>query len=103
MVQEGELLWEPSDDVRAKARMTAFMEWAAVHRGVHATSYDELWRWSVDDLEGFWSALAEWLRIRWMDEPQRALADARMPGAQWFHGSRVNYAEHLLFPSVPDF
>jgi acetoacetyl-CoA synthetase len=103
MTQEGELLWSPSDGLRARARITAFMQWLGVHRGRHFTTYDELWHWSVDDLEGFWSALAEWLGIRWMQEPQRAVESTRMPGAEWFHGSRVNYAEHLLFPPAPGF
>src|SRR3954447_11695802 len=103
MTQEGELLWTPSPAWRDNARVTRFMHWLGTHRGHRFTTYDELWRWSVDDLEGFWSASAEWLRVRWHVEPQRALAKATMPGAKWFHGGRLNYAEHLLFPSVDGF
>jgi acetoacetyl-CoA synthetase len=100
MTQEGELLWQPSDEWRARARVTHFLEWLHVHRGHAFASYDEMWQWSVDDLEGFWSATAEWLGVRWRVPPQRALGDASMPGAHWFHGARLNYAEHLLFPPV---
>src|SRR5213595_2244967 len=103
MAQEGELLWSPTDQVRARARMTHFMQWLDVHRAHRFDSYDELRRWSVDDLEGFWSAVAEWYGVRWMEEPQRAVADTRMPGAEWFRGARLNYAEHLLFPPTRSF
>src|SRR5437763_6972899 len=100
MTQEGELLWEPDQRWTARARVTAFMAWLSVHRGHTFSSYDELWRWSVTDLEGFWSAIADWLGVRWRAAPGRALGDASMPGAEWFQGSRLNYAEHLLFPAA---
>ena len=98
MVQEGDLLWRPSDEWRSRARVTQFLEWAQVNRGHAFAGYDELWQWSVHDLEGFWSAVADWFGVRWHATPQRTLADASMPGAHWFHGARLNYAEHLLFP-----
>jgi acetoacetyl-CoA synthetase len=103
MTQEGELLWSPSEELRARARTTAFMQWLGVQRGRHFTAYEQLWEWSVDDLEGFWSSLAEWYGVRWMEEPLRAVGSTHMPGAEWFHGARVNYAEHLLFPPVHGF
>ncbi len=106
MTQEGELLWEPDRARRDGARVTAFMRWLAdrpdrrpADGSVRLGDYDDLWRWSVEDLAGFWSALAEWAGVRWATEPQTALADASMPGARWFPGGRLNYAEHLLFPS----
>jgi acetoacetyl-CoA synthetase len=98
MTQEGELLWTPSAKWRDNARVTQLMQWLAANRARSFTSYDELWQWSVDDLEGFWSAAAEWLQVRWSAEPQRALAEATMPGTEWFHGGRLNYAEHVLYP-----
>jgi acetoacetyl-CoA synthetase len=103
MTQEGELLWTPSAQWRDNARVTNFMQWLRVNRGHSFAAYDDLLQWSIDDVEGFWSAAAEWLRVRWHAEPQRALAERKMPGAEWFHGARLNYAEHLLFPSVDGF
>ncbi|HET7310576.1 MAG TPA: acetoacetate--CoA ligase [Mycobacteriales bacterium] len=99
MTQEGELLWTPSAKWRENARVTHLMQWLAANRAHTFTTYDELWRWSVDDLEGFWSGIAEWLRIRWQQPSQRALGDAAMPGAEWFPGGRLNYAEHVLYPA----
>ena len=98
MVAEGELLWEPDDERVAAAATTRFARWLAEHRGVHTDGYDELWRWSVADLDGFWSAAVEWFGVRWKDRPTAALADRAMPGARWFPGGTLNYAEHLLHP-----
>src|SRR3982074_3527027 len=57
-----------------------------------------MWQWSVADLDAFWSALAEWYGVRWHSRPAAGLADATMPGARWFPGATLNYAEHSLFP-----
>ncbi|HEX2264114.1 MAG TPA: acetoacetate--CoA ligase, partial [Pseudonocardiaceae bacterium] len=62
--------------------------------------YDELWRWSVADLEGFWGAFAEFAGVRFHTAPQRVLADISMPGARWFPGATLNYAEHALAPGL---
>jgi acetoacetyl-CoA synthetase len=58
-----------------------------------AGGYDELWSWSVTDLDGFWSTVARHLGI---DLPGPALAEERMPGAVWFPEARVNYAAAVL-------
>src|SRR3954454_22662552 len=93
MTVEGELLWEPSAERTAGTRIAAF----ARHVGVEG-DYDALWRWSVGNLDGFWRALAEWVGIRWQAQPTAGLADASMPGARWFPGGTLNYAEHALYP-----
>ena len=98
MTTEGELLWEPGPDRIASARITEFGRWVAEHAGVATGDYDELWQWSVSDLDGFWSAFARWYGTRWHDDPSTALADATMPGATWFPGGTLNYAEHALYP-----
>ncbi|HVA59839.1 MAG TPA: AMP-binding protein [Mycobacteriales bacterium] len=78
------------------------MRWLADRHGVHTAEYEDVWRWSVGDLEQFWSSFAEWARVRWHTEPGSALTDRTMPGARWFPGARLNYAEHLLFPPGAD-
>src|SRR3954454_3182910 len=93
MTVEGELLWEPSPERAAGTRIAAF----ARHVGVEG-EYDALWRWSVGDLDGFWRELADWAGIRWQEAPTAGLADASMPGARWFPGGTLNYAEHALYP-----
>ena len=98
-----EPLWEPSPEHIASARLTRFQAWAAEHHGAPAAvpgdpraSYEALHRWSVDELAGFWQAVAEWFDIRFSTPYDTVLADDAMPGATWFPGAALNYAEHAL-------
>ncbi|MGH2858924.1 MAG: acetoacetate--CoA ligase [Solirubrobacteraceae bacterium] len=92
----GEILWEPPADLRQSTEIGRFMEWLRERRGTEFASYQELRRWSVDDLEGFWAAIWDFFEVRASTGYERVLADERMPGAVWFAGARLNYAEHLL-------
>jgi len=81
-------LWTPSQQLVDRARMTRFMR----ERGFD--DYDELWRWSVDDLDGFWAALWDHFDVGARSGP--VLASREMPGARWFPEVTVNYAEYAL-------
>ena len=94
-VREGQELWTPSADQVADANITAFQAWLA-DRGQRFNSYGELWRWSVDDLEGFWQAIWDYSGVMSSVPPDRVLGRADMPDAEWFPGARLNYAEHIL-------
>ena len=96
----GEILWRPPHDVLQRSRIGAYLHWLDETRGLRFTEYAELWRWSVDDLDAFWRSIAEWVGVRWHDQPDVALADASMPGTRWFPGSTLNYAEHALGASA---
>ena len=76
--------------------MAAFRAWLAANRGVDLADYDSLWRWSVGDLAGFWGALAEFAGARFHSPPRAVLVEPTMPGARWFPGATLNYAEHAL-------
>jgi acetoacetyl-CoA synthetase len=82
------VLWEPGEELLRDSKMARYMD----ARGF--SSYDELWRWSVDDLDGFWRSLWELYEVG--PAPERVLARAEMPGAEWFPGAQLNYAEHLF-------
>ena len=92
----GELVWEPPADARTASTLGRFLTWLADERGRELAGYDELWRWSVDDLEGFWSALWEFFGVRASAPYERVLSSREMPGATWFTGARLNYAEHAV-------
>lgn len=94
----GEVLWSPPADVRETTRIGDFMTWVGTNRELHFDTYDDLWSWSIADLEGFWSAVTSWAGVRWRTPPERVLArgDRTMPGARWWPGGRVNYAEHAV-------
>ncbi|QLE71018.1 acetoacetate--CoA ligase [Streptomyces rectiverticillatus] len=98
-----EPLWTPGADRVARAQVTRFQAWAAERHGAPAAvpgdpaaSYAALHRWSVDELETFWQALAQWCGVRFSHPGERVLADRSMPGATWFPGATLNYAEHAL-------
>lgn len=92
----GDVTWSPPEDVLATSRVGSFLDWVAEHRGRRMTTHEELWRWSVDDLDGFWSAVAESFGVRDHGARTAVLVRREMPGAEWFPGSLVNYAEHAL-------
>ena len=89
-----EILWRPQPG--APSRLRDFQAWVADHDGPATDDYAEVWQWSVDDQDAFWLAVWRWLDIPSDAAPQRALADASMPGAMWFPEVRLNYAETML-------
>lgn len=101
MIQEGELLWTPSADRVADAGITHFMQWLAAQRGLEFADYDALHAWSVRDLAGFWQAVWDYFEIKSSAPHTAVLARADMPGAEWFPGARLNYAEHMLRHARP--
>lgn len=95
-LHEGQVLWRPDAARIARANVTALREWLAETRGLKLEDYHALWRWSVEDLEGFWGALWEWFNVEPSVPYTRVLGRREMPGAQWFPGARINYARHVL-------
>ncbi len=95
-MSEPELLWTPSAERVQRATLTRFQDWLEQTRGLRFDGYDELWRWSVSDLEAFWGSLAEFLEIRFEQRGTEVLGVRSMPGAEWFPGSRLSYAEHIF-------
>jgi acetoacetyl-CoA synthetase len=76
--------------------MTRFMRWAGERRGRAFADYDELWRWSVEEIEDFWAAIWEFCGVRASKPYEQVLDSHRMPGASWFSGAELNYAENVL-------
>jgi acetoacetyl-CoA synthetase len=92
----GDILWHPPAVPDRATVVGRFVEWLEKERGRPWKGYDELWRWSIDDLEGFWGALWDFFEIRASTPYERVLGSREMPGAEWFVGARLNYAEHAL-------
>ncbi|HUB04896.1 MAG TPA: acetoacetate--CoA ligase [Solirubrobacteraceae bacterium] len=91
----GDILWTPPADWRDTTEVGRFMNWLRDERGRDFGAFDDLYRWSVDDLEGFWGGLWDFYGIR-ATPHERVLGKRTMPGAEWFVGARLNYAEHLV-------
>ena len=95
-VRDGDLLWTPGPDRVGRANVTAFIQWLARERGLDFDGYHALWRWSVTDLDGFWQAVWDYCGIEASAPPTAVLGRRAMPGADWFPGARLNYAQHVL-------
>jgi acetoacetyl-CoA synthetase len=91
-----EKLWDPPAELVERARMTEYMRWLEVERGLRFEGYDELWRWSVTDLEAFWASIWDFFEVQADGGYDRVLASREMPGAEWFAGTSLNYAEHVF-------
>jgi acetoacetyl-CoA synthetase len=92
---EGEILWSPPTDAGERFQLGSYLEWLRT-RGLELAGYEELWRWSVTDLEGFWASIWEYFSVLSHTPYRRVLGSPAMPGAEWFPGARLNYAEHML-------
>jgi acetoacetyl-CoA synthetase len=95
-VTEGTLLWQPSDERRAASNIQRYLAWLARERGLSLPDYEALWRWSVSELEAFWQSIWDYFGVISHQPPACVLAERRMPGARWFPGAELNYAEHAL-------
>ena len=95
-VAEGELLWNPPASFAETSRVARYIDWLRESGRADVSDYDALWQWSVTEIEAFWASIWDYFEID-SDTPYTQVLDRRvMPGARWFEGSRVNYAEHLL-------
>jgi len=91
-----EILWQPSAERVEGSRMTEFMRWLGTERGIELDRYEALWRWSVDDIDGFWRAIWDFFGVRADGDPDPVLGSRSMPGAEWFPKTSLNYAEHVF-------
>ena len=95
-VHEGTELWRPSGDRVSASRLADYERWLAQHHGLRFAGYQALWQWSVDDLDTFWRTVWDFFAIEADGTPEPVLGARTMPGAEWFPGARLNYAEHVF-------
>jgi acetoacetyl-CoA synthetase len=89
-------LWSPSVEDRREANITHYMHWLESGLGLAFQSREALWCWSVEELEDFWSSLWNYFHIQASQAYTAVLVDRQMPGATWFPGAHLNYAEHVF-------
>jgi acetoacetyl-CoA synthetase len=98
----GQLLWTPSPEQLRSSRLAAYQAWLAENKNIQTDSYDELWRWSINDLDGFWQSIWDHFEVLADGSTHPVLGERTMPNAQWFPNVRLNYAEHIFRNSAPD-
>jgi acetoacetyl-CoA synthetase len=89
------VLWQPDAARIERANITAYARRLA-EQGVATEGYHDLWRWSVEHLEDFWASIWEAFDVRASAPYRRVLGSRAMPGAEWFPGARLNFAEHVF-------
>ena len=90
-------LWQPTTDHINNTQMLAFARQLDANLGLTFENYEQLHQWSVDEPEQFWEQIWQFGEIKASQPYSSVLADAdKFPGAQWFPGARLNFAENLL-------
>ena len=90
------IVWEPSRERIASATITRYRDWLNETRGLALEDYADVWQWSVDELEEFWASIWEFFEVDASEPYERVLTTREMPGARWFAGARLSYAEHVF-------
>jgi acetoacetyl-CoA synthetase len=101
MVKEGDLLWTPTPETVANANVTSYTHWLERRTGLTFPDYDALWRWSVENLEAFWQSIWDYYEVDSSAPHACVLAEQGMPGARWFPGAKLNFAQHMLRQARP--
>lgn len=93
------VLWSPTPESIAATRLAGFAAWVSEKRGLSfgdPVDYDAVWHWSVEHLDEFWADVAAWSGVLPDLPDDRVLTRREMPGAEWFPGTTVNFAEQAL-------
>ncbi|MFC4799347.1 acetoacetate--CoA ligase [Neobacillus sp. GCM10023253] len=99
---KGKLLWEPSQQTINQSNIKKFMMWLEENRGLTFEDYNQLWDWSVTEIEHFWTAIWEFFNIKSETDYTAVLSGNKMPNVKWFEGATLNYAEHVFRNEDPE-
>ena len=91
------ILWQPSEGRIAQTNMYRFMGYVNERYGLDINNYHSLYQWSVTEISVFWAAVWDFVEIKASRSFEQVIDDpSKMPGAKWFSGARLNFAENLL-------
>ena len=97
-----EVLWAPSPEMVERSQLARYIAWLAENRDLHFEDYADLWRWSVTEIEELWRTIWDCFEVLSDIPPDEVLPERVMPGAKWFPGTRLNYAEHIFRGKADD-
>jgi acetoacetyl-CoA synthetase len=92
----GAPLWQPTPESVAETEISRYLAWLERERGLRFDGFAALQRWSCEELEAFWQSIWDYFQVTADTPPEQVLTTRDMPGAQWFPGATLNFAEHLL-------
>ena len=90
------VLWTPSQERYDASTMAQFERFVHQTRGLEFDDYNAMWRWSIDDLEGFWHAIWDFFEIPSEVAPEQMIVKRQMPDMEWGKGARLNYTDNIL-------
>lgn len=93
---DSQVLWRPTAERVADAGITRYQGWLKQTKGLEFSRYDDLWTWSTTHIEDFWESIWQFAGVIAHSPYQQVLLERKMPGARWFEGATLNYAEHAL-------
>ncbi len=93
-------IWQANAEVIKKTNLNKYIDWLKRNKNLQFESYDELWRWSVEDIESFWLSQLQYHEVK-QHKPfssilRREKVDQLFSKYHWFPGSEINYAEHIF-------
>ncbi|MGH8427838.1 MAG: acetoacetate--CoA ligase [Gammaproteobacteria bacterium] len=95
-MQNDKPMWRPDPETACRSAMARFMGEANRRHSMDIKNYDELWRWSIERREDFWPLAWDFFDVKAARRWDTVLTNDVMPGAKWFEGACLNFAENLL-------
>jgi acetoacetyl-CoA synthetase len=96
MADRADILWTPSDEFIQRSGLKKYECWLEEEFNLRFKNYEDLWRWSNEHYEDFWESLGSYFDIQFHSNYERVIDTEEMPGARWFTGATLNYAEHIF-------
>lgn len=92
----GPILWEPTKERQEKSMINLYMKWLNENQDQKFSSYNDLWKWSTRDIEGFWQSIWNYFDVIASQGYDKVISERKMPGVKWFEGAKLNYTEHIF-------
>lgn len=98
-----EALWHPSAKQLQESNLAKYRDFLYQQHDIRFEDYHELWKWSVENVDLFWESIWKYFQVKSTMPYEQILSGNRMPGATWFEGSKLNYAQHIFSQSNAEF
>lgn len=96
------MLWKPSTAFKQHSHLQRYFDWMAQNYNLKFQNYHAAWQWSVENVADFWESLWKYFDVISHSPYRQVLKAEKMPGAKWFEGATLNYAEHVFRQASPE-
>lgn len=101
MAQQRDILWYPDTETISRSRIHNYQIWLETEYNIKIKDYEQLWQWSVDDIERFWESIIRYFNVQFHTTYERILTPGQFPDVEWCKGGTLNYAEHIWNAIAP--